>query len=83
MSKQQTDTLYTMIADLPKEAYDKAFDYITYLKYTLYIKNDFDINDEEDLYDKLEEARMDIENGNGIVSDEAFARVENKYFANK
>ena len=49
----------------------------------LYIKNDFNIKDEDDLYNQLEEARVDIENGNGIPADETFATIENKYFANK
>jgi len=83
MSQQQIDMLYTMIADLPKEAYDKVFDYIAYLKYTIYLKNDLNIKDEEELYNQLEEARLDIENGNGISADEAFSKIENKYFIKK
>ena len=83
MSKEQKDTLYTMISDLSEDAYEKVVDYITYLRYTLYIKNEAEIEDEEDLYNKLEEARLDIENGNGVPMEEAFASIENKHFANK
>lgn len=83
MSQQQTDTLYTMITDLPEEAYEKAVDYISYLKYTFYIKNNSEIEDEEELYNQLEEAKQDIENGNGVSADEAFAEIENKYFVEK
>ena len=83
MSKEQKDTLYTMISDLSEDAYEKVVDYITYLRYTLYIKNDVKIENEEDLYNKLEEARLDIENGNGVPMDEAFARIGNKHFTKK
>lgn len=83
MSQQQIDALNTRIANLPKEAYDKVFDYITYLTYTIYFKDDLSIKDEEDLYNQLEEARLDIEDGNGISADEAFTRIECKYFTSK
>jgi hypothetical protein len=82
MSQQQIDALSTVLAELPKEAYDKIYDYIMYLKYRIDIKNDIEIKEEEELYNKLEEARIDIENGNGIPAEQAFSEIEKKYFSN-
>ena len=78
MSERQRE-LYDIIIDLPEELFDKAFDYLEYLKFLAAMDEgpvDLKIKDKEDLVNKLNKGLEDIKNGRVISSDEAFNEAE-------
>ena len=78
MSEKQRE-LYNIIIELPEELFNKAFDYLEYLRFLAAMDDgpeDVKIKSQEDLINKLNKGLEDIKNGRSISSDEAFDEAE-------
>lgn len=78
MSEKQRE-LYNIIIDLPEELFDKAFDYLEYLKFLAAMDEGpegLKIKSKEDLVNKLNKGLDDIKNGRVVSNDEAFNEAE-------
>ena len=78
MSERQRE-LYDIIIELPEELFDKAFDYLEYLKFLAAMDEgpeDLKIKSKEDLVNKLNKGLDDIKNSRVLSCDEAFNEAE-------
>ena len=78
MSERQRE-LYNIIIELPEKLFDKAFDYLEYLKFLAAMDEGpeaLKIKSKEDLVNKLNKGLDDIKNGRVLASDEAFNEAE-------
>ena len=78
MSERQRE-LYDIIIELPEELFNKAFDYLEYLKFLAAMDDgpeDLKIKSKEDLINKLNKGLDDIKNGRVVSVDEAFNEAE-------
>ena len=78
MSERQRE-LYNIIVELPEELFNKAFDYLEYLKFLAAMDEGpeaLKIKGKEDLVNKLNKGLDDIKNGRVLSSEEAFNEAE-------
>lgn len=78
MSERQRE-LYDIIIELPEELFDKAFDYLEYLKFLAAMDEGpeaLKIKSKEDLVNKLNKGLDDIKNGRVLSSEEAFNEAD-------
>lgn len=78
MSERQRE-LYNTILELPDELFDRAFEYLEYLKFVAAMDEgpeDLRIKSKEDLVSKLNAGLEDIKNDRMVSVDEAFSEAE-------
>lgn len=75
----QNQQLYNIIKDLPNELYEKAIDYIEYLKFSQTLNNapkDLTIKSDKDLLEKLQAGISETDKGNVYSIEDVYKDIQ-------